>query len=218
MAIFTNGFEEGDFSAWTDTNATPSVVDTLTHHGTYCAKADTTSEFWQKTLPSTYSDIYLRFYFRLTVLPTLDTNAMIAVLFAAGYVDDVKIGLRHEAATDYWLIANESDPVEYAEATINVDTWYCVEVRRKTGAGDGVFALWVNGVQLVNVTTATNSTNTQIVRGGNSGGWSAGQTIYFDCYNVDTAYIGPESFYSPKTRSGLPSTIMSLLNSKMLFG
>jgi hypothetical protein len=33
--IFADGFESGDFSAWTGTSGSPTVQNTTKHHGTY---------------------------------------------------------------------------------------------------------------------------------------------------------------------------------------
>jgi hypothetical protein len=75
------------------------------------------------------------------------------------------------------------------------DTWYCVEVYWKRGAGTGVSTAWVDGTQ---VGTATGLTNTDYyAQIGTVGGynWTGNTTItvFSDCAVVADAYIGPET-------------------------
>ncbi|MEM2995645.1 MAG: hypothetical protein QXI91_06520, partial [Candidatus Bathyarchaeia archaeon] len=40
--IFSDGFESGDFSAWTGTVGSPTIVSSPTHHGAYAARFGST--------------------------------------------------------------------------------------------------------------------------------------------------------------------------------
>jgi len=37
--LFSNGFEEGNFNAWSGTSGAPTVQDAIKHHGTYAEQA-----------------------------------------------------------------------------------------------------------------------------------------------------------------------------------
>ena len=65
--IFSDGFESGNFSAWTGTNGSPSIVKSPVHHGSYAAQANAAYEYWYKTF-SGQTVVYVRFYFRLSAI------------------------------------------------------------------------------------------------------------------------------------------------------
>ena len=48
--IFSDGFESGDFSAWTGTDPTPEVQDTVKHCGTYSMRVDAGNEYASRLL------------------------------------------------------------------------------------------------------------------------------------------------------------------------
>ena len=194
-AIFTDGFESGNFNAWSWSQGTVSVVSSPTHTGSYAGKAvwsTGTSAIWYKTTASSYADAYWRSYVQVTALPGSDKALEVANIFNAAWSEEVDALIYNSTlGFYYWAVATpagwESD---WVPKTINVNTWYCVELRRLVGdATHGHVELWVNGILIVDSTQAITGNSQQFMGGINFAGDSSG-TMYGDDYVMDTSYIG----------------------------
>jgi hypothetical protein len=220
--LFSDGFESGDFSAWTGTSTgsgagisgTMSVQSTIKHHGTYAAKSylPENSDAWAtcyKNFATSYSIMYARAYIQFDALPSsgqhrqispciMDVNAAyhLSSVFLFNDNGNYKWELRYKTNTVNENIANS------AAETINANQWYCIESYFK-GANDGTgeVKLWVDGVLKISVTGLNNGN--VLAERLETGGWQNGSVypavnIYIDCVVVADTYIGPEVPPKPK--------------------
>lgn len=189
--LFQSGFESGDFSEWTGTSGSPTIITDPVHHGNYAMKCDAV-EYVYKTF-SGQPVIYHRFYVRTNALPgsgqSLDFSRGVGAntQFGAGigYSGGAKWQAQYRSGTA-WMRINTDVPAQ-------ADTWYCVEIYWKYGSTDGEYKLYINGTlaySITNIDTSQNGDCTQIRNGIITSGVSA--TVIQDCIVVADTYIGPE--------------------------
>jgi len=215
--LFNDGFESGNFSAWTGTyiEADWSLVvnTTRTHHGTYSCQlvSDSTQNdeaYCYKTLASTYDELYARMYINfdvmthgstyrnfyfLTLILSTNTNNYYSVAYRRTTSDSSGILYRRWRHDTNWI---EGAPE--TSFTFSLDIWYCVEMRfkRATGAGnnDGIFQIWVDGTLYGNLVNIDNDEiQLNQIRVGKflaPIGWTS--VTYNDCVVVADTYIGLE--------------------------
>jgi hypothetical protein len=149
--LFSDGFESGDFSAWSFTQGTVEVVTTPVHKGTKAMKATfgagNCGAF--EDLGSGYSDLYFRGYLRFPTLPASEMYTDLCSLFPSTFAEFVNLAVYNSGGRMIWFLGYPGGP-SYAVATILVDTWYCFELRRLVGdASHGKGTLWIDGVPLL---------------------------------------------------------------------
>jgi hypothetical protein len=223
VEIFKCDFDpEADFSHWTNTSGTPTIVNSPVHHGSSAFLENALNECCRKTF-SEATEIYVGFNVRFSVIGNEDGISEIGML-SDNYTPVVGPIIRNPyTGTTYFGI---SDSASYwmsdVAPVINTD-YYLVYGYKKDV--NGFYKLWINGTLKVNQAVNTSALGTpDKVMVGNDGNWAAQSfTACFDCINVDSASFTTDPFssgvtYSPKTRSSLPNTMVTMLNSKMLFG
>ena len=184
--LFQDGFESGNFSAWTSITGTPTVVTSPVHHGTYAMKRDAgETEYATKNLGASYNNVWIRLYWQTTGIPTIN-------YYANTMIGATAITLRYNtmtgAGTREWELLIDGG---YAGTWVNevtIDTWHCIEVEFDNV--DDVHRLYVDGVQRIAYTVATASTVSVVNVGHTAGNW--GFNVFIDCVVVADAYIGPE--------------------------
>ncbi|MDT5357132.1 MAG: hypothetical protein QOJ56_5664 [Mycobacterium sp.] len=152
--IFSDGFESGTLSSWTA--ATNMVVETATvHGGSKAVESNVTNAAAtiHKTLPSTYSTIYIRVWLRVhscstnisLLSPRTASNSALLHL----YIDcsTHKLGLRN----DVTLI---NRPVA---SPISFDAWHSVEMKVVVGSTGGATQVWLDGVDQTSLDSATDN-------------------------------------------------------------
>lgn len=198
--IFSDGFESGDFSAWTGTrnygtNSAPSVQSAVTHHGTYAAMLTKTegnggSEIRYIHTESLY---YIRFYAYITALPSVSNDALTLVDFGGG---NRRFYIYNDAGTIKYKFLAEATLYSFTE-TPAINTWICFEVAYKVDATTGFAFLAVNDVVKINETGINTGVAGIDVVSLCCGSWALGAsvatTIYYDCVAVSDSYIGTES-------------------------
>jgi hypothetical protein len=221
--LFSDGFESGDFSAWTKTTTNEgssiTVEDTAPKSGTKDAKCITTSgtgaaAYVYIDFGSEYTELYARAYVRLSTL--LINNGSYVQLLGFQRAGDgsgiayasvhktsgvVYFSIRGRNAGTYQIDDSAVSPV--------VDTYYCVEIYTKIASPDGVWTLWIDGTQVLNVTglDTTQRGNIQSVLCGLYS--TEATTAYFDDVVVADAYIGPEATLKTVTDSlGLSDSVL----------
>jgi len=211
MAIFSDGFESGDFSAWTGTTGTPTVETSPVHHGTYVMKNPSGTHSANKTLGAAYAEIFVRVYVRFSALTTAtDYGTDIMIVGKASnwaYATTVKaVKLAGPVVFSMFSGGHARTDTDFAVA---INTWYCVELKRRTTSG--TVDLYINGVLKASFAYDYYGADTVQVGG------TAQQVsnAYFDCVVVADAYIGTEA--TVKKGSNLSATMTEMLNSKMLF-
>jgi len=207
--IFEDGFESGDFSAWTgiyESGATVSVQGTTIHHGSYgmqVAGLRTSGErAWSRKAITGYSALYARVYYNFgSPLPEASTSWWSTSPFFAEIVevnhiafpifsfDNNQWGIRYRDTAGTWLNIWET-----GTSSVSANTWYSLEIYLSVGANATV-TLWVDGVEKVSGTGLDIQRTIANVEVGNP--WvevleSADRTIFVDCVVVADTYIGPE--------------------------
>lgn len=200
-SVFTDGFETGDFSAWTSNttsgNGTASVTNSDPHHGTYHANFTTTnatdSGSCSKAVTST-NILYTRFQIKFLNYSIADGHY---VYFAGadsgswGYAANPS--LQGTAGDPIWgLRVVEGGAADvYTNATSPViNTTYTVEYMRDVA--NDIETLWVNDQVTINATKAIteNSTYSRIGPYASAAGFNR---FFVDCVEVSTSKIGLES-------------------------
>jgi len=212
--IFVDGFESGDLSAWL-VDGTSAIVSSPTHHGSYSALTPNCLSWITKNFASDYADCYIRFYVRFPAMPPYSVGNAFSflVMYDAGWTEFVYAGLRttYTGAHGWALYSPGGGGWIFSDTTINVDQWYCIEVRRKVGAGNGIAQMWVDGTLILSLTSETLATNCKSI----GVGWFYANAAlgtfagYFDCVVVADAYIGPESSITTVTSQTTATTATS---------
>ncbi|MBX5328615.1 MAG: hypothetical protein QHH18_07450 [Candidatus Bathyarchaeota archaeon] len=214
--IFENGFEEGNFSAWTHvqvfqgqsfTCVTATNQTTPPHHGNYQAIAIingsllSTSAYAYKDLPTTQATISLRFYVYLstyyapwqpheTYLGTIASNENILC----------QIGLT-ETNAELVFIAYHSGytVIIYSNQNLTTNTWHCIEIQRTQHPTNGEYHTWLDGTELTefrltNIDTSSHTANRIYIANYHGCAYHPPNqvTFYTDCIKVANTYIGPE--------------------------
>lgn len=217
--LFSDGFELGNFGAWTSTTGAPAIVEIPIHHGTYAAQFNATTERCTKTI-SAVNTVYMRFYVQWTTNPTT-----VGARQCLGGLNDLTgtytpyLELINVAGVVTWRLVYRNAAWSEAYLTsVNpaptINTWYCIEIYHNAGANT---EFWIDGVSKgssVNVVnTAKNSAYV-----GTRHITADSNAVTIDCVVVADAYIGPESAgVSVKKGSSVASTMTQMLSSKMLF-
>lgn len=223
--IFEDGFESGDFSAWTGTyesNSTEgdlSVQTSIKHSGSYAADVSIhyvdawwIDAYFYKDLSSTYTELYARAYFYFSGTLPADLIGLILALRTATYPYEIaNVGVLANGGG--WRLRYSDNGTltssTYSE-TVQTGTWYCIEIYGKLGNGDGVVKLWRNGTEIISVSGIINNDIGEIsqVRAGVDNGYRGTYHVYVDDVIVDTSYIGSGGNNAPSIGEfQAPSTV-----------
>jgi hypothetical protein len=210
MVVFSDGFESGDFSAWTSqpfTAGDTAAVEALhVHHGSFNALFTTDGSgaseyaYTYKTIGA-IATVYGRAYFKiLTAFPAAaqtyrllqfgvgSTFVAMVLLLNDGGVMKWQLGWHNGAAHTY---------TSYTPAiAIALNTWYCIELKVVISAVAGEYRVYIDGVEVITQTGKDSDEHGNITRFGIGEIMSTGTTahsIVTDCAVVDSAYIGPEA-------------------------
>jgi hypothetical protein len=189
--IFQSGFETGDFSEWTGTNGSPTIVTSPVHHGSYAALCNSESRIY-KTF-SSQNVVYFRFYVQTSGVPTSSGQWIHIATVWVGTDESIQIRIQHDGTSPKFALRNwKYGILVYGTTTVQSNTWYCVEVKaHNIGYGTGDI-LYVNGVQEATDGTSNGAGGalTEVdVKQYTEYGY---KNIYFDCVVVADTYIGPE--------------------------
>ena len=195
--IFSDGFESGDFTAWTGTAGTPTIVTTPVHHGTYAAQlqaGEGVNKFVYKDLGATYQTLYARLYWRISVLPAVNKFVDLIDLTAGqgAYSAVADVGYGQVSGVFNWYYRLLGNYYQGYVETISVDTWYCIELKCLVSATIGEIRVWINGVERITQTGLnTGSTNLgRMYAMFYQAPWAT--NAFADCVVVADTYIGPE--------------------------
>lgn len=200
--IFSSGWENSggtgirDGGIWRS-GSTGTVVASPVYNGNYSACFATSSNNnvgVGKTLSEAYDTLYFRAY---VYFPSIheDTYVALMYLYDLNWANSVYVVMQNTAGYSEWQLVTPSNTYSSLPAVISPNTWYCVEVERQTGSGNGTAALWVNGNLLCNSTSETMKTGTQIVSLGIIG--NNFTVVADDVVASTTGPIGPELPIAP---------------------
>ncbi len=203
--IFSDGFENNDFSQWTTTSengASISVSNNTAHSGSYAAKISslTNNGYYAYASKSIEDATQLngRVYVKFTSNISNGTQISSLIRFQVSTVTSYYIDLeRQNDGTYRWHVIYQSTPLDYASPsfTLNLDTWYCIELGVVVNAVSGQLNLWVNDAHVINQTGLSlysGGVDSVRIQAWNSNGATNSGDIYFDCFKVAESYIGPD--------------------------
>jgi uncharacterized repeat protein (TIGR02543 family) len=204
--IFEDGFESGDFSAWTATTGTPSVVSTTSHHGTYSMETNANDEYVRKTITGTRT-VFTRFYVKFDNLPTTGQFGYLVHVAVAGVSNLHALGLYNDGTNIRWRMFYLNAGSFYVvhstqQQNPSTQTWYCIELKTQCSSADGQldgeYRVYINGIELTDIsqtnidTDVTQVTCAWVGNGAGLGSIWFPNTGHFDCVVVSDIYIGPE--------------------------
>jgi len=219
-AIFTDGFETGDYSLWTGTvNNTGSTMKISTVNkftGSYaanCLISNVTGTYaYAYHNFSAESILYHREYVKISALPpsggSCDLFGIMDVHATGEHLGTIAID---NNGTNYrWVIKyydNTVASLAYSTAVnIKADTWYYIEIMVKSGNGNGQVAVWI-AEDLVNIAETSPTINlTNLINNDRPiqtiffGGYVPGVfpvNIFSDDVVASTTWTGPRDFTSP---------------------
>lgn len=153
--IFADGFESGNFSAWTASSGL--VVETSTvHGGTDAVEGNVTNAAANvhKKLPSTYSTVYIREWFNIkscsTNVSLLSPRTATNVSLLHLYVDSAshKLGLRNDVTLVNRTLAS----------VVTLNAWHSLEIKLVVGGPTGgVTQVWLDGVDQTSLDMTTDN-------------------------------------------------------------
>jgi len=216
--IFSDGFESGDFSAWTSTaksgDATLEVSTAYPHHGSYGMHAKNSGSgatavvIKDFTAQTTCSE---RIYVRMVNVPTQLDGYIRFFDFRISGTQRFGCGLMRDGVSgDYkWFLhylSSGSQTNSYSAAiTPSANTWYCLEMKVVISATVGEARLYVDGSEVITATGlntgSTGVSRTEVGIGGMDSNPPASYAwygtnyveVYEDCVVVADTYIGPET-------------------------
>ena len=205
--IFSDGFESGNFNAWTGTetggNGSITVVSDQTHHGSYSAYSNAPASGYAdvyKTLATSQSECYIRWYVRFNTLPSSDGNK--APILRAGGTGTELVRFYIKNASGQLQILGEFFPwVTTATYNYNFQTgvWYCFEYGYKKGTGsDGFHKVWLDGTLVINLENRDHTSvgDAESYKVGNCylvSGYTS--QLWIDCVTIADTYIGTEGIF-----------------------
>ncbi|MEM2995788.1 MAG: hypothetical protein QXI91_07265, partial [Candidatus Bathyarchaeia archaeon] len=193
--LFADGFESGDFSAWTGTVGSPTIVSSPTHHGAYAARFGSTVMYCYKTFTET-NPLHVRVYVYFTALPpsTYDYDYYFSLHNSQGNII-AAVGIRQGAAGQYQFVLRYEFPSTtylFWSSTPQVNTWYCFELKFVKGTS-GEYRLYIDGVERITAsnvdTSGAGTVNTLRVGAVQT---AIGEYMYADCCVIADTYIGLE--------------------------
>ncbi len=205
---FNNGFEEGNFSAWTgiEGNVLPTVQSSTKHHGIYAGQAvipagGAVSSYIKKVFGSSYSTLFHRLYIHFTNTPANGVSMYLSSIYCNSTAESlILFGIYNDAETLKWFLWYRTDDnihgTEYSTTpTINTSQWYCIEMKIVEGTGNGEARLWIDGTERCAKTGLTNDDNpVDSVRPLHYyANPTPAVTVTVDCVVAADAYIGVEA-------------------------
>jgi hypothetical protein len=186
--LFSDGFESGDFSAWTGTTGTPTVSTTRKHHGDYALFVDAQeSVYYDFTATNT---MFGRCYVNFNAFPASDAYHVGVLGFDLAGVHGFPLvaGVEQDPAdsVDKWYLKDSGRGSKVYGTTPNLNQWYCLELEFVKG---GTGTLSIDGAPVLTRLCYDLQTDRFIV--GTLEGSDG--SVYMDCCVVADAYIGPEA-------------------------
>jgi hypothetical protein len=203
--IFSDGFESGNFNAWTGTeqsSGTIVVSSDYAHHGSYSAKSSITGS---NGYASCYKDItsqttiYIRAYVYITA-GTFASGTQVSFISPRDVPDGITpcyVGVAN-ANRQLWLRYRHSatNYDVYSATTLSTNTWYCIELKYVKSSTNGEYRVWLNGNEVTDLTQTGKNTDADVTRVRVGPRYTSEITNfvgYFDCVVVADTYIGPEA-------------------------
>ncbi len=208
--IFQDGFDSGNFNAWSGTSVTGGdtlqPVTSTKHDGSYGAHAVTSAN-------GDNANVY---YDLASALPTVYTKVYVNLAAFEGDSYPVLIWYHTSGGsnpiafvriTPYGEGTATLDVADYATSqvyssdpfTFSTNTWYSVELKATVGSSTGALQAWLNGESKIALSSLNMGTsNIGRISVGAAYSWGA-DNLYFDTVTIDDAYISggqPSTYYT----------------------
>jgi hypothetical protein len=200
--IFADGFESGDFSAWTGVkDYSPEIVSNVVHDGSYAAFCNDTGirVCYRELTPVDH--LFIRGYYKFGAMSVEWAIHGLGYFVEHNMVHIVAMfAIAHITGSNYfwWIQAiNGSDlqDVSSSSFTLDVNHWYCMELEMFVDGSAGYTKLYVDGVLAASLDGVDNDYYGSIGRAG------AGQVfetrnnepVWWDCCVIADSYIGLET-------------------------
>lgn len=204
--IFSDGFESGNFSAWTDIYGSPHVVSDMKYAGSYGAFVNAsgthTSYYGADSSTGWGNHLFARGYYKFDVTTADWSNrGFTYVTNWTGSDDAIAIAtLTHREGNDYlWameaLNGTDLQQGESSTFSLNTSVWYCVEVEVFVDGSAGYAKMYVDDVLVASLVGVDNNKygNPNHVGFGQLYDSRNGEAVWWDCCVIADLYIGPET-------------------------
>lgn len=205
--IFSNGFEEGDFSAWSglSTSGTaPIVQDTTKYAGNYaekCAVSVWGQSGWSYKSFTTDTTLYAQSMIRFDSTQGSGSRPFCFIHISQNSWGNEIIGAGINVVSEVikWCVAyydGSTIQIVSSATTAVINTWYRLEIKLVSNAGAGEVRVYVDNVELVDLAVTGLTNNGRPPYYIRSGVWQVSGTaktatnIYMDNVILDTSYIG----------------------------
>jgi hypothetical protein len=187
--IFNSGFVDGTTAGWSGSEGSPSVISTIKHTGNFALECKTTNndDVYYNT-PTTYSIAYYRFYAYFESLPTILESVPFCQVYASDWSHYSVVVMRNNGATTEWGLIVPSGQY-FVTASIVTGKWYCLELYLKSGNGNGITRLYVDGINVLSKETETQVASFQHFYCGING-YKGNAAMVFDDVSISDSYIG----------------------------
>jgi hypothetical protein len=190
--LFADGFESGNFAAWSGTIGSPQIVTNPTYDGKYAMECDSSGEVAYKTL-SGYNTAYTEFYTQLSALPSDGQSVKVAKATDSGLQAIWELYFTRSSSGTLQVRLKSSVPSmsdQSADYSYSANTWYCIEVQYLQSTSGG-YKVWINGVELTSLSRTSDTSGTGLSRlelGNQWSNYAVSATV--DTVAIDQNYIG----------------------------
>jgi photosystem II stability/assembly factor-like uncharacterized protein len=192
-SLFSDGFESGNFNAWTRTNTylgTVSVSTAVAHNGIRSAKGVVSSNGgWAvvyKDISST-TTVYWQGYIYVSSQRIQSGSIAKFMELLNVWYPVARLGVQNSGGTLHWALSYGdgagTEQFRTSTDTVSLGTWYNVQLAAYANGGAGWTQLWINGVaklQALNVNTGSQINRIDV------GAADAISTAYIDTVNATT--------------------------------
>lgn len=202
---FSDGFESGNFSAWTGTfgTGTREAIAGAAHSGSYGAHHSVTSgNIFVTTLTlSGYSTLFTRAYVKFLSFPASGYYNFVLLHYGSGQ-GQTDIGVKNDSGTAKFVFTyynGSQNTVLLASPLPALNTWYCLTIKTVVSATVGESRGWINGVEKFTETNLNNNAvgNVGVLNIGIASNSAAGDTCsgamddYIDDVVLSDSYLAP---------------------------
>jgi len=217
---FSDGFESGDFTAWTGTSAdaaTNAVQNITKHYGSYGYNITLTGNYGQGNVYesiSGYSTVFLRVFFNFSQLMGVNDRYYRIADFSEDSIGRLtynyimEMGLWRDTAGTYKFGYNRNYPAaaaNYANVTISAKEWHYAEMKFVDDSVNGEYTVYFDGVELVSETGLDTSAASMTKAIVGFKGYLVNDMAYLDDVVVSDIYI--------ESMSSVPAFVSSWYNS-----
>jgi hypothetical protein len=205
--LITDGFESGNFDAWTNTYGSPEIASDTKHTGSYAgftnASGTNSCYYGAQSSPGWGNHLFARGYYKLddftadycdrglTYMSNWSAPADNMIVFAV---------LSHWEGSDcFWSfqVVNGSGRQKFdgPHFSLNTSRWYCVEIEVFVDDSAGYAKMYVDGALVLSVEGLDNDRygNPNHVGFGSYYDNRGGEAVWWDDCVAADSYVGPEA-------------------------